>query len=85
MSTDVKTVSAVPLPGAPSLQIFLNGRLVPKEQAVLSVFDHGLLSVSYTHLIPPALDVGQRVDFNAGDSDLVHFCLPQNCRAPFPF
>ncbi len=43
MSKDVKTVSAAALPGAPSLQIFLNGRLVPKEQAVLSVFDHGLL------------------------------------------
>ena len=23
--------------------IYLNGRLVPKEQAVVSVFDHGLL------------------------------------------
>jgi branched-chain amino acid aminotransferase len=32
-----------PLPGSGSLQIFLNGRLVPKEQAVVSVFDHGLL------------------------------------------
>ncbi len=26
-----------------SLQVFINGRLVPKEQAVVSVFDHGLL------------------------------------------
>jgi hypothetical protein len=32
-----------PLPGSASLQIYLNGRLVPKEQAVVSVFDHGLL------------------------------------------
>jgi branched-chain amino acid aminotransferase len=32
-----------PLPGTSSLQIFMNGRLVPKEQAVVSVFDHGLL------------------------------------------
>jgi branched-chain amino acid aminotransferase len=31
------------LPGAPSLQIYLNGALVAKEQAVVSVFDHGLL------------------------------------------
>ncbi|MBK8574165.1 MAG: branched-chain-amino-acid transaminase [Elusimicrobia bacterium] len=31
------------MPGGPSLQIYLNGALVPKEQAVLSVFDHGLL------------------------------------------
>lgn len=28
---------------ATSMQIFLNDRLVPKEQAVVSVFDHGLL------------------------------------------
>jgi branched-chain amino acid aminotransferase len=26
-----------------SLQIFLNDRLVPQEQAMVSVFDHGLL------------------------------------------
>ncbi|HMX93954.1 MAG TPA: branched-chain-amino-acid transaminase [Elusimicrobiota bacterium] len=35
--------TAAALPGGSSLQIFLNGRLVPKEQAVVSVFDHGLL------------------------------------------
>jgi branched-chain amino acid aminotransferase len=43
VSTEVKAVSVPPLPGASSLQIYLNGALVPKEQAVLSVFDHGLL------------------------------------------
>jgi branched-chain amino acid aminotransferase len=43
VSTEVKTVLPPRLPGAPSLQIYLNGALVPKEQAVLSVFDHGLL------------------------------------------
>lgn len=32
-----------PLPGSSSLQIYLNGELVPKERAVVSVFDHGLL------------------------------------------
>lgn len=31
------------LPGAPSLRIYMNGALVAKEQAVVSVFDHGLL------------------------------------------
>lgn len=31
------------LPGAPSLRIYMNGTLVAKEQAVVSVFDHGLL------------------------------------------
>ena len=35
--------TAAALPGGSSLQIFLNGRLVLKEQAVVSVFDHGLL------------------------------------------
>jgi branched-chain amino acid aminotransferase len=43
VSTEVKAVPCPPLPGGPSLQIYLNGALVPKEQAVLSVFDHGLL------------------------------------------
>ena len=43
MGPEVKAVPAPPLPGGPSLQIYLNGALVPKEQAVLSVFDHGLL------------------------------------------
>jgi branched-chain amino acid aminotransferase len=31
------------LPGGPSLRIYMNGALVAKEQAVVSVFDHGLL------------------------------------------
>lgn len=35
--------TAASLPGGTSLMIYLNGRLVPKEQAVVSVFDHGLL------------------------------------------
>lgn len=35
--------TAAALPGGSSLQIFLNRHLVPKEQAVVSVFDHGLL------------------------------------------
>lgn len=35
--------TAASLPGGTSLVIYLNGRLVPKEQAVVSVFDHGLL------------------------------------------
>jgi branched-chain amino acid aminotransferase len=39
--TAQKTKSS--LPGAPSLRIFMNGALVAKEQAVVSVFDHGLL------------------------------------------
>jgi branched-chain amino acid aminotransferase len=43
VNTDVNAVQSSPLPGAPSLQIYLNGALVAKEQAVLSVFDHGLL------------------------------------------
>ena len=43
MSSENKTILAPPLPGTKSLQIYLNGVLVPKEQAVLSVFDHGLL------------------------------------------
>jgi branched-chain amino acid aminotransferase len=38
-----KTILGPPLPGSKSIQIYLNGALVPKEQAVLSVFDHGLL------------------------------------------
>ena len=43
MNTDVNAVPSSPLPGGPSLQIYLNGALVAKEKAVLSVFDHGLL------------------------------------------
>lgn len=43
MNTEAKSVLAPRLPGGPSLQIYLNGTLVPKEKAVLSVFDHGLL------------------------------------------
>lgn len=43
MSSENKTILVSPLPGTKSLQIYLNGVLVPKEQAVLSVFDHGLL------------------------------------------
>lgn len=43
MNTEVNSVLTTPLPGGSSLQIYLNGTLVPKEKAVLSVFDHGLL------------------------------------------
>jgi branched-chain amino acid aminotransferase len=43
VSTETKTTRVSPLPGASPLQIYMNGALVPKEQAVVSVFDHGLL------------------------------------------
>lgn len=38
-----RPTASTPLPGAAGLKIYLNGRLVPKEEAVVSVFDHGLL------------------------------------------
>lgn len=43
MSNVAPLPSSTPLPGSPTLLIYMNGRLVPKEQAVVSVFDHGLL------------------------------------------
>jgi branched-chain amino acid aminotransferase len=43
VSIDSKATFVSPLPGGTALQIYLNGSLVPKEKAVVSVFDHGLL------------------------------------------
>lgn len=43
MATKTKPNPVTQTPGGASLLIYLNGQLVPKEKAVVSVFDHGLL------------------------------------------
>ncbi|MGQ0644202.1 MAG: branched-chain-amino-acid transaminase [Elusimicrobiota bacterium] len=46
MPSQTASTGAGPSPSAPAggpRKIYLNGRLVPKEEAVISVFDHGLL------------------------------------------
>lgn len=43
MSTETMKATAKSASSGSALQIWLDGKLVPKEQAVVSVFDHGLL------------------------------------------
>lgn len=43
MSAAAIPAAASAKPGAMSRQVYISGKLVPKEQAVVSVFDHGLL------------------------------------------
>ena len=37
------------------LKIYVNGEIIPKLEAKISVFDSGFMSVSYTHLTLPTI------------------------------